>query len=267
MRIVRVSASDQPTYGILGDASKRVIALTGDPLFHKVEQSGQFFELEDVRLLSPVIPRSKALVLDPVGVAGDVAAQHVTLIPNTAIAGPDDPIVFPAWAHEVTVEPALAIVVKTLVKDVSPAAARTLILGTCLAARFRASGVDDFVQTMAKGYDTQLSEEGARLSAGQKQLVTIARAFLADPQILILDEATSSVDTRTEILVQQAMERLRSGRTSFVIAHRLSTIRDADVIIVMQHGDVVEQGTHQQLLAAGGAYAQLYNAQFAETEA
>lgn len=143
MRIVRVSASDQPTYGILGDASKRVIALTGDPLFHKVEQSGQFFELEDVRLLSPVIPRSKALVLDPVGVAGDVAAQHVTLIPNTAIAGPDDPIVFPAWAHEVTVEPALAIVVKTLVKDVSPAAARTLILGTCLAARFRASGVDD----------------------------------------------------------------------------------------------------------------------------
>ncbi|MDU0967472.1 MAG: ABC transporter ATP-binding protein [Actinomycetaceae bacterium] len=136
-----------------------------------------------------------------------------------------------------------------------------------ILAAARASGVDDFVQTMAKGYDTQLSEEGARLSAGQKQLVTIARAFLADPQILILDEATSSVDTRTEILVQQAMERLRSGRTSFVIAHRLSTIRDADVIIVMQHGDVVEQGTHQQLLAAGGAYAQLYNAQFAETEA
>ena len=101
------------------------------------------------------------------------------------------------------------------------------------------------------------------MSAGEKQLLTIARAFLADPAILILDEATSSVDTRTEVLVQQAMNRLRAGRTSFVIAHRLSTIRDADVILVMEHGRIVEKGSHTELVAAGGAYARLYESQFA----
>ena len=101
------------------------------------------------------------------------------------------------------------------------------------------------------------------MSAGEKQLITIARAFLADRQILVLDEATSSVDTRTELLVQQAMVGLRAGRTSFVIAHRLSTIRDADVILVMEHGDIVEQGNHDELIAAGGAYARLHAAQFA----
>jgi ATP-binding cassette subfamily B protein len=109
-----------------------------------------------------------------------------------------------------------------------------------------------------------LDDEAAGLSVGEKQLLTIARAFLADPEILILDEATSSVDTRTEVLVQQAMNALRSGRTAFVIAHRLSTIRNADQIVVMEHGDIVETGNHDSLLAAGGAYARLYQSQFDE---
>ena len=108
-----------------------------------------------------------------------------------------------------------------------------------------------------------VDDEGANVSAGEKQLLTIARAFLADPAILILDEATSSVDTRTEVLVQQAMNALRHGRTSFVIAHRLSTIRDADIILVMEDGAIVEQGSHDELLAADGAYARLYASQFA----
>jgi ATP-binding cassette subfamily B protein len=108
-----------------------------------------------------------------------------------------------------------------------------------------------------------VDDEGGSISAGEKQLVTIARAFLSDPAILILDEATSSVDTRTEVLIQKAMAALRSNRTSFVIAHRLSTIRDADIILVMEHGRIVEQGSHDDLLSAGGAYAALYNAQFA----
>jgi ATP-binding cassette subfamily B protein len=126
-----------------------------------------------------------------------------------------------------------------------------------------ATHVDQFVRALPHGYDTVVDDEAANLSAGEKQLLTIARAFLADPAILVLDEATSSVDTRTEVLVQQAMNALRSGRTSFVIAHRLSTIRDADVILVMEHGSIVEQGSHGELLAAGGAYARLYASQFA----
>lgn len=123
-----------------------------------------------------------------------------------------------------------------------------------------ATNVDRLVRTLPEGYATVVTDES--ISAGEKQLLTIARAFLADPQILVLDEATSSVDTRTEVLVQKAMHALRQGRTSFIIAHRLSTIRDADLIVVMEHGDVVEQGTHEHLLTAGGAYARLYQAQF-----
>jgi len=126
-----------------------------------------------------------------------------------------------------------------------------------------AASVDHFVRTLPDGYDTHIDDLGTNISAGQRQLLTIARAFLADPTILVLDEATSSVDTRTEALVQQAMERLRSGRTSFVIAHRLSTIRDSDHIVVMEDGHIVEQGTHDSLRAAGGAYERLYAAQFA----
>jgi ATP-binding cassette subfamily B multidrug efflux pump len=127
----------------------------------------------------------------------------------------------------------------------------------------RATFVDRFVHSLPDGYDTVIDEEGSNLSAGERQLVTIARAFVSDPALLILDEATSSVDTRTELLLQKAMAALRTDRTSFVIAHRLSTIRDADLILVMEDGAIVEQGTHDQLLEADGAYARLYNAQFA----
>jgi ATP-binding cassette subfamily B multidrug efflux pump len=131
-------------------------------------------------------------------------------------------------------------------------------------AAAEAAHVDHFVRTLPHGYDTVIDDDATNLSAGEKQLLTIARAFLADPQVLILDEATSSVDTRTEVLVQKAMSRLMKGRTSFVIAHRLSTIRDADTILVMDHGRIVEQGSHEELLARKGFYFDLYNSQFVE---
>jgi ATP-binding cassette subfamily B multidrug efflux pump len=133
-----------------------------------------------------------------------------------------------------------------------------------IVAAARAAHVDHFVRTMPDGYDTVIDDDASNLSQGEKQLLTIARAFLADPQILILDEATSSVDTRTEVLVQRAMSRLMKGRTSFVIAHRLSTIRNADEILVMDRGRIVEQGTHESLMARGGFYADLYESQFSE---
>ncbi|WP_406081875.1 ABC transporter ATP-binding protein [Micromonospora sp. NBC_00858] len=131
-----------------------------------------------------------------------------------------------------------------------------------ILAAARATFVDRFVHSLPDGYDTVIDEEGSNVSAGEKQLITIARAFLAEPSLLILDEATSSVDTRTEVLLQRAMAALRSDRTSFVIAHRLSTIRDADLILMMENGRIVEQGTHEQLLVAQGAYHRLYRSQF-----
>ncbi len=131
-----------------------------------------------------------------------------------------------------------------------------------IQAAARATYVDRFVRALPDGYDTVIDDEGSNLSTGERQLITIARAFLAAPSLLILDEATSSVDTRTEVLVQKAMTALRSDRTSFVIAHRLSTIRDADLILVMEEGRIVEQGTHDELLERQGAYYALYNAQF-----
>jgi ATP-binding cassette subfamily B protein len=131
-----------------------------------------------------------------------------------------------------------------------------------IRAAAKATFVDRFVHSLPDGYDTVIDEEGSNVSAGEKQLITIARAFLADPALLILDEATSSVDTRTEVLVQHAMAALRTGRTSFVIAHRLSTIRDADLILVMEEGRIVEQGNHHELLESRGAYYDLYQSQF-----
>jgi ATP-binding cassette subfamily B protein len=133
-----------------------------------------------------------------------------------------------------------------------------------IIAAAKAAHVDHFVRTMPQGYDTVIDDDASNLSQGEKQLLTIARAFLADPQILILDEATSSVDTRTEVLVQKAMARLMKGRTAFVIAHRLSTIRNADEILVMNHGKIVEQGSHDELMASRGFYFDLYNSQFEE---
>ena len=129
----------------------------------------------------------------------------------------------------------------------------------------RAANIDHFLRSLPNGYESMLTDDNSTVSNGERQLLTIARAFMADPAILILDEATSSVDTRTEVLVQEAMAKLRKGRTSFVIAHRLSTIRDADVILVMDHGGLVEQGTHEELMAAKGFYFDLYASQFAST--
>ena len=131
-------------------------------------------------------------------------------------------------------------------------------------AAAKAAFADHFIRTLPEGYDTVINEDASNISQGQRQLLTIARAILADRRMLILDEATSSVDTRTEERIQAAMDNLMRSRTSFVIAHRLSTIRNADLILVLQKGDIVEQGTHAELLAANGAYAKLYNSQFAE---
>ena len=129
-------------------------------------------------------------------------------------------------------------------------------------AAAKAAHADHFIQTLPGGYQMELNEDASNVSQGQKQLLTIARAILADNKVLILDEATSSVDTRTEIRIQKAMDNLMRGRTSFIIAHRLSTIRNADLILVMNNGDIVEQGTHDELLTKNGFYADLYNSQF-----
>ena len=131
-------------------------------------------------------------------------------------------------------------------------------------AAAKASHAHSFIKRLPQGYDTVMAEDGGNLSQGQKQLLTIARAILADNPILILDEATSSVDTRTEVRIQKALDNLMRGRTSFIIAHRLSTIRNADLILVMKDGDIIEQGTHEQLLVQKGFYADLYNSQFEE---
>jgi len=154
----------------------------------------------------------------------------------------------------------------TIAENIAYGATREVTRGEIEEAA-RAAHADRFIRTLPDGYDTVIDDEGSGVSAGEKQLITIARAFLSDPVILVLDEATSSVDTRTEVLIQKAMAKLAHGRTSFVIAHRLSTIRDADTILVMENGSIVEQGSHVRLLAANGAYARLYKAQFAQAVA
>ncbi|MEV6808973.1 ABC transporter ATP-binding protein [Streptomyces sp. NPDC051132] len=154
----------------------------------------------------------------------------------------------------------------TIAENIAYGAAREVTRGEIEEAA-RAAHADRFIRTLPDGYDTVIDDEGSGVSAGEKQLITIARAFLSDPVILVLDEATSSVDTRTEVLIQKAMAKLAAGRTSFVIAHRLSTIRDADTILVMENGSIVEQGAHAELLAADGAYTRLYQAQFAQAVA
>ncbi|PZH15831.1 multidrug ABC transporter ATP-binding protein [Streptomyces sp. NTH33] len=154
----------------------------------------------------------------------------------------------------------------TIAENIAYGASREVTRGEIEEAA-RAAHADRFIRTLPDGYDTVLDDEGSGVSAGEKQLITIARAFLSDPVILVLDEATSSVDTRTEVLIQKAMAKLQHGRTSFVIAHRLSTIRDADTILVMENGSIVEQGSHDELLTADGAYARLYRAQFAQAVA
>ena len=174
----------------------------------------------------------------------------ITAMPRAALRGQIGMVLQDTWLFEGTIRDNIAYG--------RPGAGEEEVLEAA-----RATFVDRFVHSLPDGYDTVIDEEGSNLSAGERQLVTIARAFLTQPALLILDEATSSVDTRTELLVQKAMAALRSDRTSFVIAHRLSTIRDADLILVMEDGAIVEQGSHDQLLAADGAYARLYNAQFA----
>ncbi|MCD4533605.1 ABC transporter ATP-binding protein/permease [Nocardioides sp. cx-169] len=174
----------------------------------------------------------------------------ITAMPRATLRGGIGMVLQDAWLFEGTIRDNIAYG--------RPGASEDEILEAA-----RATFVDRFVHSLPDGYDTMIDEDGGNLSAGERQLVTIARAFLSDPALLILDEATSSVDTRTELLLQHAMAALRSDRTSFVIAHRLSTIRDADLILVMEAGRIVEQGTHDELLAAGGAYSRLYRSQFA----
>jgi ATP-binding cassette subfamily B protein len=184
--------------------------------------------------------------------AGRITLDGVDIaaMPRSALRSQTGMVLQDTWLFEGTIRENIAYG--------SPGATEEQILEAATATY-----VDRFVHSLPDGYDTKIDEEGSNLSAGERQLVTIARAFLSDPALLILDEATSSVDTRTELLLQHAMAALRTERTSFVIAHRLSTIRDADLILVMEEGAIVEQGTHDSLLAAEGAYSRLYQSQFA----
>jgi len=237
VRFERVSFSYDPETPLIRDLSLvadpghtvAIVGPTGAGKTTLVNLVMRFYEVESGRI-----------TLDGV----DIAAM-----PRSELRSQTGMVLQDTWLFEGTIRDNIAYG--------SPGATEEQIL-----AAARATFVDRFVHSLPDGYDTLIDEEGSNLSAGERQLVTIARAFLSDPALLILDEATSSVDTRTELLLQHAMAALRSDRTSFVIAHRLSTIRDADLILVMEDGAIVEQGTHDELLAQGGAYSRLYNSQF-----
>ncbi len=209
-------------------------------------------------LIAPGLDRVPAAIYVDDESGGYLAAKHLISLGHKAIRFIGD-VTLPWYRRRYE---GCARAMREAGLEVHPAIGKRDATDAEIIEAAKAAHVDHFVRALPEGYDFEINEETTNISQGQMQLLTIARAMLAQPPMLILDEATSNVDTHTEVLIQRAMGVLMQGRTSFVIAHRLSTIRDADLILVMDHGDIVEQGTHQELLSKGGFYAELYNSQF-----